>query len=158
MAPRASQRFNQSATFFLRFIPYRLQLSHDAANVSDNCMRGATMKWIRVTLLAIALAGCADSGLFDREKPVEIVTPTEQILPPSKPARPKAQTGKAQASTKTDAAKETSLLECASDACKAQCSLRIEKQSRPKWCLYFKEPIERPAASTPSGQAKIGSS
>jgi len=121
-------------------------------------MMGATMKWVQVTLLALALAGCADSGIFDREKPVELVTPTEQILPPSKPARPKAQTAKAQASTKPDAAKETSLLECASDACKAQCSLRIEKQSRPKWCVYFKEPIDRPAANTPSEQTKLGSS
>ena len=49
------------------------------------------MKWVRVTLLALALAGCADSGIFDREKPVELVTPTEQTLPPPKLARLKAQ-------------------------------------------------------------------
>jgi hypothetical protein len=112
------------------------------------------MKWILATLLALALAACADSGSFDREKPVALVAPTEQILPPTKPVRPKA---KAEAS-KPEASKESSLLECVSDACKAQCSLRIEKQSRPKWCLYFKEPIERPAASAPSEQAKLGSS
>src|SRR5215467_11470989 len=121
-------------------------------------MMGATMKWVRVTLLALALAGCADSGFFDREKPVELVTPTEQILPPPKPVRHKPLTAKAEAS-KPNAAKESSLLECASDACKAQCSLRIEKQSRPKWCLYFKEPSDQPAASTPpSEQTKLGSS
>ena len=40
------------------------------------------MKWVRATLLALALSGCADSGNFDREKPVELVAPTEQILPP----------------------------------------------------------------------------
>src|SRR5262245_55111344 len=115
------------------------------------------MKWVRATLLALTLAGCADSGIFDREKPVELAKPTEQILPPPKPVRPKAPTAKAEAS-KPDAAKESSLMECVSDACKAQCSLRIEKQSRPKWCLYFKEPIKRPPASTPSEQAKLGSS
>ena len=67
-------------------------------------MRGATMKWVGVTFLAIALAGCADSGIFDREKSVELVTPTEQVLPPAKPVRPRAQAAKAEAS-KPDAAK-----------------------------------------------------
>jgi hypothetical protein len=114
----------------------------------------AKMKWVLATLLALALAGCADSGNFDREKPVALVAPTEQVLPPTKPT---ALTAKAAAS-KPEAAKETLLLECVSDACKAQCSLRIEKQSRPKWCLYFKEPVERPAASAPSEQLKLGSS
>jgi len=115
------------------------------------------MKWVGVTFLAIALAGCADSAIFDREKSVELVTPTEQVLPPAKPVRPRARAAKAEA-FKPDAAKESSLLECASDACKAQCSLRIEKQSRPKWCLYFREPNDQPAASTPSEHPKFGSS
>ena len=114
------------------------------------------MKWVLATLLALALAGCADIGIFNQEKPVALVTPTEQILPPTKPVRPKALTAKAAAS-KPEAAKESSLLECVSEACKAQCSLRVEKQSRPKWCLYFKEPVERPAASAPSEQLKLGS-
>jgi len=35
IGPRAISQFNQSATFLLRFIPSRLQLSHDAADVSD---------------------------------------------------------------------------------------------------------------------------
>ena len=108
------------------------------------------MKWARATLLALALSGCADSGNFDREKPVELVATTEQILPPTQPAQPKSPPAKAEAS-KPYATKE-SLLECVSDACKAHCSPRIEKQSRPKWCLYFKEPNDSPAASTPSEQ------
>jgi hypothetical protein len=115
------------------------------------------MKGVRATLLALALAGCTDSGLFDREKPVELACPTQQILPPAKPVRPKALTAKPEAS-KPDAAKESSLMECVSDACRAQCSVHIEKQSRPKWCVYFKEPIDRPAANTPSEQPKLGSS
>src|SRR5262249_16191305 len=115
------------------------------------------MKWVLATLLALALAGCADTGCFDREKPVALVAPTEQVLPPTKPVQPKALAAKA-AATKPEAAKESSLLECVSDSCKAQCSLRIAKQFRPKSCLYFKEPIERPAASAPSEQLKLGSS
>jgi septin family protein len=31
-------------------------------------------------------------------------------------------------------------MECVSEACKIQCSAGLEKDSRPKWCLYFKEP------------------
>jgi hypothetical protein len=120
-------------------------------------MIGAKMKWVSAALFALALAGCADSGSLDREKSIDFVPPTEQVLPPTKPVRPKALTAKAEAS-KPNAAKEASLLECVSDACKAQCSLRIEKQSRPKWCLYFKEPIDRPAASAPPEQPKLGSS
>jgi hypothetical protein len=114
-------------------------------------MTGAKMKWARATLLALALSGCADIGNFDQEKLVELVAPTEQILPPTQPARPKSPPAKAEAS-KPYAAKESLLMECVSDACKAHCSPRIEKQSRPKWCLYFKEPNDSPAASTPSEQ------
>ena len=113
------------------------------------------MKWLLAASLALALAGCADSGTFD-EKPVKVVAtghilpPTEQILPPTKPskllsARAEASKPHAHESTKT-----SSLMECASDACKVQCSPAIEKQSRPKWCLYFKEPNARHAVSAPS--------
>ena len=40
------------------------------------------MKWVLATLLALGLAGCADSGSLDREKAVDLVAPTEQILSP----------------------------------------------------------------------------
>ena len=133
-----------------------MELTSSLREVGSFC-RAATISCLFRSVCTTALGGCTDSGIFDREKPVELVTPTEQISPPTKPVRPRGRTAKAEAS-KPDAAKESSLLECVSDACKAQCSLRIEKQSRPKWCLYFKEPIDRPAASTPSEQAKLGSS
>jgi hypothetical protein len=119
-------------------------------------MKGAKMKWVLATLLALGLAGCADSGSLDREKAVDLVAPTEQILSPAKPVRPKSLTAKAEAS-KPNAAKESSLMDCVSDACKAHCSPQIEKQSRPKWCMYFKEPIDRPAARSPSDQPQRGS-
>jgi hypothetical protein len=119
-------------------------------------MKGAKMKWVLATLLALGLAGCADSGSLDREKAVDLVAPTEQILSPAKTVRPKSLTAKAEVS-KPNAAKESSLMDCVSDACKAHCSPQIEKQSRPKWCIYFKEPIDRPAASSPSDQPQRGS-
>ena len=115
------------------------------------------MKWERAALFALALAGCADSGSFRPRKIDRLCAADRAGLATNKAVRPKALTAKAEAS-KPNAAKEASLLECVSDACKAQCSLRIEKQSRPKWCLYFKEPIDRPAASAPPEQPKLGSS
>src|SRR5262245_31835235 len=113
------------------------------------------MKWVLATLLALFLAGCADSGSFDRERPVEqLVAPTEQILPPTKSMRPKSVEAKAAAS-KPNATKQSSLMECVSNACQIQCSAQVEKQSRPKWCSYFKEPTEGPAASTPSDTTRL---
>jgi hypothetical protein len=40
------------------------------------------------------------------------------------------------------------LMECVSAACKAKCASEAQKQSRPKWCMYFKEPVDRRALST----------
>jgi hypothetical protein len=39
-------------------------------------------------------------------------------------------------------------MECVSEACKIKCSPDLEKGSRPKWCMYFKDPIDRHAAET----------
>ena len=52
----------------------------------------------------------------------------------------RAETSRAEAN---ESANNSPLMECMSDACKAQCSPAVEKQSRPKWCMYFKEPIDR---------------
>jgi hypothetical protein len=103
------------------------------------------MKQLPATLLAFTLAGCAGSGHFDREKPITLVAPTEQVLPPVKPLSRKSLAARADASkeaSKTDANDSTdssSLMECMSDACKIQCSSQVEKQSKPKWCMYFKK-------------------
>ena len=103
------------------------------------------MKWLVAVLLAFALAGCAESGIFDREKPVKLAAPTEPILPAANPVpRPPA---RAEASTDANkGTKSSSLMDCASDACKIQCSPELSKGSRPKWCMYFKEPIDRHAS------------
>ena len=106
------------------------------------------MRWLSVVLLALALAACAESGNFP-EKPTELAESREQIAPPTKSvqlvSRPKA--------TKPHADERTNvslLMDCVSDACKIQCSPRAENQSRPKWCAYFKQPIDRHAASDAS--------
>lgn len=108
------------------------------------------MKWLLATLLALALAGCADRGSVDRQMPVELVTSTGHILSLTKPVPRKSLIARAEVS-KTHANKSTdnpSLMECVSDACKVQCAPQVEK--RPKWCMYFKEPFDRRALSTTS--------
>jgi hypothetical protein len=108
------------------------------------------MKWLFAVLpvVALALAGCAENGDFDREKPIKLAAPIEPILPEKKLVSRKPPLARAEAS-KTDANESTGsspLMECASEACKTQCSPEIEKRSRPKWCMYFKEPIDRHAS------------
>jgi len=106
------------------------------------------MKWLFAMLLAFALAGCAESRNFEREKPIKLAAPIEPILSPTKPVLRKSALEKAEAS-KTNAnesTKNSSLMECISEACKIQCSRGLEKESRPKWCMYFKEPIDRHAS------------
>ena|SRR5215813_986012 len=106
------------------------------------------MKWLFALLLALPLAGCAGNGIFNQEKPIELAVPTESISPPTKPVPRKSSLARAEAS-KTEAKESTnssSLLECVSEACKTHCSPGLEKGSRPKWCMYFKDPIDRHAS------------
>ena len=107
------------------------------------------MKWLLAPLLALALAGCADRGNVDLETPIMPVAQTGHILSMTKEVAPKSLTARAQAS-KIDAKKSTkssSLMECVSDACKTECSPEIKRQSRPKWCMYFRESIDKYAVS-----------
>src|SRR5262245_39848748 len=105
------------------------------------------MNRLFVLLLGLALAGCAESGNVERETPIKLAVATEPVLPPTKPV-PRKPTPAREVS-KTDANEsinKSSLMECASEACKIQCSSELEKGSRPKWCMYFKEPIDRHAS------------
>ena len=110
------------------------------------------MKWLLVTLLALAVAGCADRSNVDQEN----VAPTGHILSltepvPQKPPAAKAETSRTHARESTY---KSTLMECVSAACKAQCASEVEKQSRPKWCMYFKEPIDRRAVSATAPNRK----
>ena len=103
------------------------------------------MKWLLATLLALSLAGCADVENFDREKPIKLAAATGHVLSLAKSAShnslaARAETSRAEAN---ESANNSPLMECMSDACKTQCSSALEKQARPKWCMYFKEPIDR---------------
>src|SRR5215510_11302981 len=111
-------------------------------------MTGAKMKGLFGVLLALALAGCAESGNFDREKPIKLAVAAEPTLPPTKPVPREPQPARAEASkAKTnESINNSSLMDCISEACRVQCSPGLEKGSRPKWCMYFKEPIDRHAS------------
>jgi len=104
------------------------------------------MKWFLAALFALSLAGCASNRNFDGEGPSELVAPSGRVLSQTKPIPQKSFVARAEAS-KTDVNESinSSLMECVSDACKAQCAPGNDKQSRPKWCMYFKEPAERGA-------------
>ena len=109
------------------------------------------MKWLLAALFALSLAGCASNGNFDREEPGELVAPTGRVLSQTKSIPHKSFVARAEAS-KTDVNESinSSLMECVSDACKAQCAPGNDRQSRPKWCMYFKEPGDRRAVSATS--------
>jgi hypothetical protein len=89
------------------------------------------MKWLFAVLLALALAGCAESGNFDREKPIKLAVPIEPILPPTKPVPRKSQLARAEASKTeaNDSTSSSSVMECASEACKLQCSSGVKQRN-----------------------------
>lgn len=109
------------------------------------------MKWLLAALFALGLAGCASNRNFDREGPSELVAPSGHVLSQTRSIPHKPLVARAEAS-KTDVSESinSSLMECVSDACKAQCAPGNDKRSRPKWCMYFKEPADRRAVGATS--------
>src|SRR5262249_9665066 len=59
----------------------------------------------------------------------------KQVLPPNLSPAARA------AAPKTDASGGKGLMECITDSCKINGSPKLAKRFRPKWCVYFKEPI-----------------
>jgi hypothetical protein len=111
------------------------------------------MKWLFALSLALVLAGCAESGNFDREKPLKLATPTQPTSAPALATPPTHKPAAARVS-RADANEgpaSSSLMECGSEACKTQCSPSLKKESRPKWCMYFREPIDRHASEIHNG-------
>ena len=97
--------------------------------------------FLAATLL-LAVAECSNEP-----KTVSVEPTANQIIPPpnlspktasvARPAKQVVPRNLAPA-IRAEAPKETPLMECMSEACKAMCSPTM--QSRPKWCSYFKEP------------------
>ena len=104
------------------------------------------MKWLLQALLALSLAGCADRKDLAQEIPAK-VAPSRHVLSRIRSIPHESLASRAQASKVDVSQSTTSLMECVSTACKTQCASGLEKNSRPKWCMYFKEPIDRHAVT-----------
>ena len=61
----------------------------------------------------------------------------KQVLPPNLSPAARAAAPKTDASGSNGA----SLMECVTNSCKINCSPKLAKRFRPKWCKYFKEPV-----------------
>jgi len=104
------------------------------------------MKWLCALSLALVLAACAESANFDREKPLKLATPTQPTAAPATPAPHKPTAARVSRADANEGPTSSSLMECGSEACKTQCSPSLKKESRPKWCIYFREPIDQHAS------------
>ena len=98
------------------------------------------MKSLLTTLFALSLAACADYGNLGRERASDLPSPSAPVSSEIKSTPHKSLLARAEVPKEGSESINSSLMECVSDACKAQCAPRREAQSRPKWCMYFKEP------------------
>lgn len=114
------------------------------------------MKWLLAALFALSLAGCADRSNFRRQEPITLAAPTGHVLSPTKSIPPRSLAARAEASkaNANEGEINASLMKCVSAACKTQCASEIEKKFRPKWCIYFKEPIDRHALGATSDRQR----
>jgi hypothetical protein len=98
------------------------------------------------TTLLLALAGCVSGDIY-RDEPIK-PAPINQSGPsvnqsgPSVGPSPHLSPAARAAAPKTDGneSKGGALMECVTKSCKINCSQKIKKQFRPKWCANFKEP------------------
>ena len=103
------------------------------------------MRWLLLTPVILILAGCMSDGddIFHQSKAVKPeepsieqpqVAPAPNIVPLSPAARAAAPAGENLSGGE--------LLDCVTESCKINCSPKVAKQFRPKWCARFKEPAE----------------
>jgi Protein of unknown function (DUF3551) len=59
----------------------------------------------------------------------------KQVVPPNLSPAARA------AAPKTNASGGNGLMECVTESCKINCTPKVAKRFRPKWCGHFKEPI-----------------
>jgi hypothetical protein len=98
-------------------------------------------------LFLLVLAGCSGSGdWFARPepRPEPIVNEAAPQAGSGSSAAPQSAPGNlspaARAAAQDSASAQGELLDCVSDSCKVNCSPKVPKQYRPKWCARFKEP------------------
>ena len=120
--------------------------SHTAcrAPATIDVRRSIMRRLLGGTTLLLALAGCVSGDIY-RDEPIK-PAPINQSGPsvgPSPQSVPQNLSPAARvAAPKTDGneSKGGALMECVTKSCKINCSPKIKKQFRPKWCVNFKEP------------------
>jgi hypothetical protein len=101
---------------------------------------------VATLVLIFAVAGCAkDSASLVAPSANEII-PYNKTASVARPAKKVVPTNlspevRAEALEGASESKKPPLMECMSEACKIECSPNVTKQSKPKWCSFFKEPI-----------------
>jgi hypothetical protein len=100
------------------------------------------MKRLLAVTLFLAVAGCAGSSRFDEDRPTSMVVPPTEQMPPTGQAVPQNLSPAARAAAPETGATAGDLMECVTESCKINCSPKVKKQFRPKWCVNFKEPVE----------------
>jgi hypothetical protein len=99
-------------------------------------------------LFLLVLAGCSSSSdWFARPEPRPEPVVSEPA-PQAGPGQPAASQSAPPPGNLTPAARAAApgtavggeLLDCVTDSCKVNCSPKVPKQYRPKWCARFKEP------------------
>ena len=105
-------------------------------------------------VIGMAIAGCSDTrSSMDQPKTVSVARPAERfvghdlsprtvsVARPTKQIVPHKPSARAEAPKSANASEGTPLMKCMSEACKVACSPTVAKESKPKWCAYFMEPI-----------------
>ena len=81
------------------------------------------MKSLLTTLFALSLAGCANYGNLGRQKATDLVSPPAPDLAQANSISHKSLVARAEVSKKAESESiNSSLMQCVSDACKAQCA------------------------------------
>ena len=101
-------------------------------------------------VIGMAIAGCSDArSSMDQPKTVSVerfvghdLSPrTVSVARSAKQIVPHNSSVRAEAPKSAKESEGTPLMKCISEACRATCSPNVAKESRPKWCAYFTEPI-----------------
>jgi hypothetical protein len=105
-------------------------------------------------VIGMAIAGCSDTrSSMDQPKTVSVARPAERfvghdvsprtvsVARPAKQIVPQKPSVRAEAPKSVNESEGTPLMKCMSEACRTTCSPTVTKESRPKWCAYFTEPI-----------------
>lgn len=107
------------------------------------------MRRMVILLLVLVLGGCSTSGdWFRQDEPQPEPVASQEAAPRTgadQPAAPRSAPGNMTPAARAAAADSGGgpggeLLDCVTDSCKVNCSSKVPKQFRPKWCARFKEP------------------